>query len=258
MRIGYISGLTYPAKGIFFLFKNPKLWKYFIIPLGINVLLTLFIYFFIFSSIPEMANAASTFLENWLFGPEEAESSFLVKLLLAGLRFVISALMVYIIIIIYPLFLTIFSALITPLFRSYLFIATMQLNEGTIPSSLPFKESLKYAIKSIGTSLRTLMMYVLFTILISFLNFIPGLGILLQFILTTYYIGWEYILPYLEENQMLYSEQAKYCRKNFRALFGFGTLAYILILIPVVSGFFLTSHTIGGGLLVSDLNKNPE
>ncbi|MES0489997.1 MAG: EI24 domain-containing protein [Leptospirales bacterium] len=256
MRIGYFSGFTYPAKGILFLFNNAKLWKFFLIPLVINIGLTFVIYFYFFSSIPEMATSISASLENWLLGPEDADTSFWVKAIFGGIRFIISAFMYYLIIIIYPLFIAVCSTLITPLFRTYLFDATMHIHEGVTPASIPFADSLKYALKSIGTTLRISIMYLLLTIVISFLNFVPGLGIVLQFILTAYYIGWEFILPYFEEKQMLYSEQSKFCRKNFRAIFGFGTLAYILILIPLLSGIFLTTHTIGGGLLISDLKKD--
>ena len=258
MRIGYFSSLSYPVKGILFLFKHPKLWIYFLVPLAINIALTLVIYLFVFSSIPEMAEMFTSSLENWLFGKEDTQASFWMKAISTAVRFIISAFMFYFIIIIYPFVLAILSTLITPLFRPYLFNATMQMNEGILPASPPFNEVLKYGLKSIGTTLRTMFMYILLTIGISFLNFIPGLGIVLQFILTAYYIGWEYLLPYLEEKQMLYSEQSKFCRKNFRALFGFGTMAYILILIPFMSAFFLTSHTIAGGLLISDINRKTD
>lgn len=266
--IHFIKSLSYPFKGVSFLFTHVKLFKYFYIPFIINLVLALTSIIYLFKPLSKIidwlvqqseSNFYSLINQISIWTNLELNSSsfnhYYSSILTCFLNFFATIL----ILILFPFILTICSSLITPIFRSFLYSKTKEL-AGSVEIQYNITETLQYIFKTIFIEIRKVLLYLFFSILLFLLNLVPIIGniayLVLQFLLTALFVGWESLSPWFEEKMMSFKEQYGFIKQNRSVFMGFGIPAALLLLIPLVQAFFLLTHTIGGALLSIELEKN--
>ncbi len=239
--ISFIKSSKYPFMAIKYLWNNKKLFNYLIIPLAVNLIISIILLLTLYNE-----------LDNLIIFLTPDFNGFFWSILKGILRF----LGIAIILIIFPFMFSLISALINPFFRGLLYSKTRLIENINNKTE---NNSLTIIIQSIVNELKKLILYVILSILVLFFNFIPFIGticyIIFQCLLTALFVGLEFISPYLEENKLNFSDQIKFVKKNKRMILGFGISAYILLLVPLIQAYFLSTNTIAGALLCTDLDK---
>lgn len=254
--LSFINAAKYPFKGISYLFSHKNLFRYIFIPFILDLTLASILLFLVFFQIPEVVDWIKSAVIDW-FGIEKVGvEHFIVVRTLKWILGVAGAFIWFIlgvvILFIFPLVLTILSAIIDPLFRSILHSKTKEM-EGFPEKRIPVIESLYLSLKSVINEIKKLVFYLLFSVILLFINIVPVIGSLLypilQFFLTALFITWEFLTPYLDEKKLSFLKQLRFVFQNKKLFLGFGIPAVLLLLIPFVQVIFLSTHVIGGALL---------
>jgi len=253
----FFESFAYPFKGVGYLTRHKPLYKYVSIPMIIDLILSLALLYLLLTKTPE----AVSFLMSWVESFTTGFTGFwttALEWILKGAGYVLIVAMWIMIIILFPLILTLFSALVDPVFRGIIYSKTRGM-EGYPEKSFTTTGTLIKALRTIFTELKKIMLYIALSLIFLLLNIVPVGGSLLylifQFLLSALFIGWEFLSPYLEEQKMSFGDQFRFVRKNKKSVIGFGTSAALLLLIPIAQAFFLSTHTIGGALLSIRLEK---
>ncbi|NEP84469.1 MAG: hypothetical protein F6K39_43970 [Okeania sp. SIO3B3] len=259
----FFKSFSYPFKGINYLFKNKSVRKYLIIPMTIDLILSIFLLVFLIMQIPELLGGLSGWMSGWV----SAEDVWYLNILRWVIKAFVEILKVVgylIVIIISPYIFIAISTVFDSIFRGFLY-SKVKKNEGHPEPELPIKILLYRTLISLKNDLIKLSVYLLLSIILFLLNIIFGFIITplisnaiyftLQFILTAIFSTWEFLVYYFDEKKFSFKEQFRFIRKNMQITFGFGFPAALLLLIPIVQAFFLSTHTIGGALLSIELEK---
>ncbi|MDH4128109.1 MAG: EI24 domain-containing protein [Spirochaetota bacterium] len=246
----FFNAASYPFKGISFLWNNKKLFRYLIIPLLIDAIILAFIIIFIFFQIPDLVDWIKSSLDHWV--NVEGVFAKLFKWIVGAIGIIIWFILGFIVLIMIPFFLSFISTIVDPNFRSILFVKTREMN-GCPEQKISVMKAIIIALKSILIEIIKLIIYLLFSIFLLFINLIPIIGTLiypiLQFLLTSIFVSWEFLTPYFEEKNLSFSRQFGFVCKHKKIFIAFGIPAGLLTLIPIIQIFFLSTNTIGGALL---------
>ncbi|MDH5680530.1 MAG: EI24 domain-containing protein [Spirochaetota bacterium] len=236
---GFFDSGKYPFTGVKYLFQHPVLFKYLIFALLVDIIITAGLIYFAWTEFASLTALIDNLGDAWY-----------VKILkwLAGTTLFV------LLILIFPFVLTLISAIVDPFFRARIYSKTREL-EGKVEKEMSFSESLKLSLRSVCTELKKLLFYLFLSVVFLFMNLFFGIGIVFQLIMTAAFVGWEYLGPHLEERKMSFGAQLSFVWKHFRIFLGFGFPAMLLLFIPVLQAFFLSSHTVGGALLSIELEK---
>ncbi len=252
--ISFFKSGRFPFKGIRYVFGHKPLFRFLLIPVTIDFIISIALLVLIFFQIPELVNL----LLDWLHRLATTSDSSILKWAIDWGGWLLKIALILISILIFPILLTICSAIIDPIFRGLLYSKVREL-EGCPEEKLSTSEQIIRALKSIVNEIKKLLLYLVIFLLLLPLNLIPLIGsvcyLVLQFLVTSVLIGWEYLTPYLDEKKLSFSEQHSYVKKNKGMIMGFGIPGAMLLLIPVVQAFFLSTHTVGGALLSVEIEK---
>jgi len=239
----FFQSLLYPIKGIYYLTNHKKLLKHLIIPVTIDLIIAIVCLIFLYANLNDIVN--------WIV---PASESFYYSLL----RGTLQVLGWLIILIMFPFILIVSTSVVDPIFRGFIYSKTKAM-EGYPEENLQFNENIVKIAKGILSEIKKLALYLLITIFLLLFNLVPLIGsiiyLVLQFMLTAFFLGWEYLTPYLEEKKFAFVQQFRFAKQNSAIILGFGIPATFLLMIPIAQAFFLTTHTIGGALLSIKLEK---
>lgn len=281
----FFKSLLYPLKGIPYIFKHKGLMRYYlIIPLIIDIIVTLTLMIFILFQLDNVSEWMTKLLFSfvveegeWLvmlyhslnvdffyspidqllnhiyFDPIPTGEGFL-QVLFKPMKIALQVISSILIIVMFPFLLMIPSALIDPIFRSFLYNKIRRM-EGLPVQEYNSKEELGILFRGLRVEIIKIIVYIFLTILILPLHLIPFLGVFIQFIMTSFFVGWEFQAPYFDEKKMNLRDQFRYVRSHKQLIMGFGIPASLMLMVPFIQAFFLSTHTISGSLLSIDIEK---
>ena len=251
-----LTSILYPFRGLIDTLKNKTIWKFIYIPLLINIAISVILYSVIFSQLSDITATITESIKAIVLMPKpDTILGKWIGFLIGSLNSVVKIFLFAILFILYPYILAILSGLITPVFRTKLFEVVMQLS-GWKGSSVNSQNTVMSTITGIISEFTKIGYFLMISLLTMFLNFIPGLGVVIQIFITAFYIGWEFFTPYMENNGMDFSKQKKFARQNTISLIGFGIAAWMLLLIPGLQALFLTTHTVGAARMAAKWNED--
>lgn len=281
----FFKSMTYPFKGIPYIFKHKGLMRYYlIIPFIIDVIVTISLMVFIlfqmenvsewltklfFSFVVEEGEwlamltnmiqfdffySPIDYLLNHIYFDAIPDGEGFLQMLFKPMKIALQVISSILIIVMFPFLLMIPSALIDPIFRSFLYNKIRRM-EGLPVQEYNSKEELAILFRGIRVEVTKIIIYLILTVLFLPLHLIPFLGVTLQFIMTSFFVGWEFQAPYFDEKKMNFRQQFKYVRNHLQLILGFGFPAALMLMVPLVQAFFLSTHTISGSLLSIDIEK---
>ncbi len=238
--MGFIDGAIYPLKGFKYLWSHKKLFRYLAMPFMIDLFITGLLVYIYLTQLSAVTGYMSSFGDLWYLKP---------------LVWIVNAIGYFLVIILFPFILNLCSTLIDPVFRGILYSKTREM-EGFPEKEYTVGEGIKRLVKGICNEIKKLILYLTLSLILLLLSFLPPLYLVLQFLLTALFLGWEFITPSLEERKLGILRQFFFVLKRIRVVSGFGLSALLLLLIPFFQVLFLSTHTIGGALLSIDIEKS--
>jgi CysZ protein len=207
--------------GAFQLISKLKLWKYFIIPITISVLISTLIIILAYSLSDNIGHYVSSFWK-WEFGKSAFE---MVSTFFSGLLIVVIGLVLY---------KHIVMALSAPFMSPVSEKIEAHLREGNHKHrKTSFNEQL---IRGIRINVRNLLRELFLTIPILLIGIIPVIGILstvLLFLMQAYYAGFGN-MDYTLERHFKYKESIQFVKNNKGLAIGNGIVFMLFLLIPII------------------------
>ncbi|WP_422091580.1 EI24 domain-containing protein [Tenacibaculum ovolyticum] len=207
--------------GAFQLISKLKLWKYFIIPITISVLISTLIIILAYSLSDNVGHYVSSFWK-WEFGKSAFE---MVSTFFSGLLIVVIGLVLY---------KHIVMALSAPFMSPVSEKIEAHLREGNHQHrKTSFNEQL---IRGIRINVRNLLRELFLTIPILLIGIIPVIGILstvLLFLMQAYYAGFGN-MDYTLERHFKYKESIQFVKNNKGLAIGNGIVFMLFLLIPII------------------------
>lgn len=187
----------------------------------------------------------------WTFTTGNPESSTFGHILGQGLRYAL----ILVAFIASPVFFTLLQSILAPLYKSRIF----EKSKNLLAPELTFQGiALK---ESISLESRRLFRFAFWSILFLVFWLIPGIGqglyIILETALAAYTLGWDLMGYHMEAHGLNYKEQRQYSKRYFLLLLSTGLTALVLLLIPFLNFFFITTNTIGMAKLSIQLDQTP-
>lgn len=238
---GFFLGLGEPWRGLRFMIRHPSLWPYVVLPFLICLLF--------------YAGAIWLgwyFMDRWLEGAftSEAVGWRIVEYILIGLYWIL--VLVVSAIAFVPL-----AALVASPFNDLLSEKTEKIYLN-VSVDEPFSirnliRAIKVGIK--GEIARTIKVAVLLLLAFS-LNIIPVIGSVASTILSTAitirFLSLEFTSFSMDRRLFTWPQKQDYLRRYRAATIGFGAMAFVIMLVPVVNAFFIPVSAIAGTLLFCD------
>jgi len=220
---GIIKGIGY-YKGSLRLINDLNLWKFFLIPIGICVLVALAI-FFLASGLSD--NVADYLMQSWTWswGRKTMHAIFEV---MAFLIIILAGFLV---------FKRVVMALSAPFMSPISEKIEERITGNKINSGASFMELL---IRGIKINMRNLFLELLWTFLLFIIGFIPVIGLLTApviFLIQAYFIGFGN-MDYTLERHMSFNKSIAFVQKNKGLAMGNGIVFALMLLIPVF-GFII-------------------
>lgn len=217
------KGIGY-YKGSLGLINELNLWKFFLIPVGISVLVALGIYF----AADGLSDYVADYLMqswSWSWGRETMHAIFEVMafliILLAG----------------FLVFKRVVMALSAPFMSPISERIEEHITGNKVNSGASFMELLLRAIK---VNMRNLFLELVWTFLLFILGFIPVIGLLgapILFFIQAYFIGFGN-MDYTLERHMSFNKSVAFVQKNRGLAIGNGIVFAVILLIPII-GFLI-------------------
>ncbi len=138
---------------------------------------------------------------------------------------------------------------------SNLSAAIEKLLGGQEPEAMSWSEVFHDIWRSLKLSLRNIVLELFFGILLSF---IPILGQIAAFFVSSYYSGFGYMDFVLERKKMTVSEASAFGRKHRALLTGIGTINNLVMLIPVLGWFVAPAYATVAATIETLRILNPE
>ncbi|MDQ3021895.1 MAG: EI24 domain-containing protein [Bacteroidota bacterium] len=222
----FIYGFFYPFKCINFFFKYPKLIAYSIVPIIINLIIYGTIFFYTY---------------NWIIGKsEDAVENKVSNVILFGLIQIFLKVFTFLLILVvcYILFI-IFGGIVSAPFNEKISkLIEEKIYKVNAGNELPF---FKDAVESIKAELKKIIFYLSGIIPLFFINFIPMIGSVISLVIGTafsfFFNALEYLDYPLTRRRTGFREKLRIVNSNKMLSYGFGAIAFILTLIPVVNVF---------------------
>jgi CysZ protein len=112
---------------------------------------------------------------------------------------------------------------------------------------------------SVGLEIKRLGRFAGASLAALLLNLLPGIGTVLylavQFGLTARELGWDLLGAHMEGHGLDYRAQVEFVAQNRAAVFAVGTVATVLVLIPVAQLVFVTSNYAGAGAVSARIDR---
>ncbi len=111
---------------------------------------------------------------------------------------------------------------------------------------------------SVSLEVRRLVRFLVLSVLLLFVNLLPGVGtvlyMVLQFGLTAHEMAWDLMAPHLEGHSLGYGAQRRWLRSNTLGTLALGGVATLLLMVPVAQLLFITTNYAGAGVISAELD----
>ncbi|MCP4136905.1 MAG: hypothetical protein GY754_38395 [bacterium] len=232
--------------------KHKGFGKFFIIPFLLNIVILGTIYYFAVTNIVEFVKTfnIADILKNedaW-YNVVVLKSilNFLLKMAETLVILLAVLVMTYLSILIY----SVIGSIITSPFNDFI-SEKIEVVEGGETFDEPFSASVigKDILRSIGNVFRMLRFYILVSILLLLLNFIPYIGSVaysvLSFFVTAYFLGFSFYDFPLERRRYTFKEKRKITGRYKWLVIGTGAAFFLISLIPIVGFLGLNLAAVG-------------
>lgn len=272
---GYLVGLFYYCKGVFFFLTHPVLLKYTLLPWIILAVL--------FSSVlgPYFLLYPQYFDDFKRLLGEHASAEIVVKLILASVILPVMALLLvipvagprlfeYAMTFVFGKDIKVFVNLILGIFALLVFLLVqgivnkffykklsrkveeIVLGKVVPPGNKGFFREVWEGIKDLLHALKT---YIGLAFVLLVCSFIPGVREVASVLSVSYCTGVAY-LDYLFKRRNLHHQSKKeMIRHNLGLVLGFGSMCFVLLFFPIVNIFFIPLNIVVGTLLALELTK---
>jgi len=247
-----------PFKAIGFTLKNRSLWRFILIPLLIDLFISLALIYFVLLQIP--------FIGAWLEEPIAAlkmipsPESWFGRFMIFCINIVdtlLHTVLYVIVVMLFPVFLTMLSAIIDPLFRTGLYNKVNELYHDNTNQKVKLSESqgsnLKASYRAIINSFRIVYRFIVYYSFGLIAGLIPFIGGVFPVMVVAFFMAWEFLLISFEENNIAFEDQTRLLRKNFFTILMFGLGSYLLLFVPVLQALFLSTNVVAGSQLYRNL-----
>lgn len=234
----FSRGFIYPFRGGRFILRQPRLWKYVLLPLLINLLVfSLSVYWgldFFNQTVVAMIPAG----EGWYW---------------AVLYYLIWVLAVLLTMVLVFFTFTVVGNLIASPFNDLL-------SEKTEETVLGSASGESFSWRAVGRVVleeaRKLAVFVVLMLLLLLLNLLPGIGTLiysvLSFLLTVYFLVINYTGFVFSRKGLRFRDQRQFIRERRFMAFGFGVGVLCLLAVPLLQFFCIPFAVIGATLFWCD------
>lgn len=248
---GFLRGVTYPFRGVGWLFKHRRVWPWAAAPLVIGGLALVvflggamtFVDDLYLRLLPEWAGAAGDF--PWYADAGHAITRFFVGLgsfLLAAAGGLAGALATV--------------AIVGGPFNEFLSEAVeREATEQDVGEPLHWKQILVDVSRGAAGAAGRLGLWMAFYVPLAFLSLLPGIGLFFAALTVAYsafFLAINFTDPVLDRKRLKLQEKLDYARANMATHLGFGTGIFLLLLIPFAALFVTPGLVTGGTLLFLD------
>lgn len=235
---GFMRGVGDVWRGAGLILGHPRLWLWIVIPFALNVaLFTLLVW------------GTWHYIHGWVFGYFFA-SGFWLKVL----GWIVSVL-VWLILAVLVIFLFVpIGALIASPFNDILSEKTEVILTGsTVDESFSLKSLARGIVVGARASLRLTFVTLALLVPLLLLNFIPVIGQVLYAVLsaavTIRFLALEFTSYSMDRRYYDWRRRDAFLRRNRARTIGLGTMAWALMLVPVVNALFIPVSAVAGTIL---------
>lgn len=234
----FFQGLKYPFHGLKFIFTTPRVWKFVLIPLLINILVFAGGLYLLWIKLEHFLGIIPK-SEAWYFG----------VLYYA----VLSMIVISYLLVAFYLF-TIVGNIIAAPFNTLLSERVEEAERQTkLSLPLTLKTVLRDAARAMSTEIKKVLVFLLFFVPIFIINFIPVIGSLLYtvliFVFTAFALTFTFTDYALERKLLPFRQKWRIVLRHKGLSLGFGGMCFFLGLIPLVNLFLFPVCVTGGTLL---------
>ncbi len=237
----FLTGLTDPWRGLRFLIHHPRLWPWAVIPFAVSLLLYLGV-------LALLWHVFSGWLEGLL--PQEGAGW-------QALAWVITAIFWIAALWLSALTFVPVAVVVAGPFNDLLSEKTERLHRGVAVDE-PF--SLRLMVRSLrvgitGSLMRALTLALLLIFALCF-NLIPVIGTLtaaaLSAFFTARYLSLEFTSYSMDRRLYTWPQQRDYLRRFRGRTLGFGAMAFVIMLVPLLNALFIPISAVAGTILFCD------
>ncbi len=219
-----------------------KLGKYLVLP-GIISVAYVIVYFWIFAGISGNVDTDPESYPSWLSWVGEVLDWFLKA--------------IYWVVIVWLFFATykfVIQTILSPFLAQISDVTEAKLRGRKAPE-INWKEYIDDLIRALRLAIRNLILEL---ILCLFASFIPIIGFILVFCLSSYYTGFGYMDYTLERKRYSVRESIRFMQKHKGLTLGLGIPVYLVIAIPVVGWFIAPTYaTVASTIAIMDMTAAP-
>ncbi len=234
-------GLAAPLDGVRFMRANPRLMKYFAVPVAINTLVYSVGAWFFYRNLSSLLH--------WIFADPE---TWYMKLAFYSLGFVIAA--VFSLVLIFT-----FTAVGMILAGPFMEVVSEKVDEirlgrKTAPQGTSI---LSDVVRSLGTQVKKIVLFLLIQGGCLLFHFIPLIGNLvataMQTIVAFFFLAWEFWDFPMDVRRMDFARKKDLMLRYKSTALGFGAVCFVYMLIPVFNFIMMPASVAGATILVSKL-----
>ncbi|MEM7591572.1 MAG: EI24 domain-containing protein [Cyanobacteria bacterium P01_A01_bin.83] len=253
---GTFDGATYPLKALFVFIKKPKLLKYIVIPITVNIVVAIALYsgllYFGWQIVDGVQGEVTTWL-NQLIANLPQWLGF-ITYLATGLIAVVRLGLIIVLLIATGFVLTQFGVLLGAPWYGQLSEQLEKYRTGKVELiELNIFSDLGRAILY---ELKKLVLIALVGVPLLLINFFPGIGTLISsigsFILTATIVCLDFLDSYLERRRLKFRQKLKIVFKNLPASGSFALVCLGLISIPLINLITIPLCVASGTLFICD------
>jgi len=234
-------GAAAPLSGIRFIARNPRLVRYFALPVLINTIVYGAGAYIFFSKLPDLLN--------WIFGEPEV---WYMKALFFVAGIIIAA--------VFALFLMFtFTALGIVVAGPFLDVLSRKVDEIRLGMD-PAPEGgsfLREVRKVLASQVKKLLLFVLVQGLLLFAYLVPLIGEIvglpLQVLVTFFFLAWEFWDFPMERRKMDFAAKKDFLKKYKIEAVSFGAVCFFYMMVPLLNFILMPASVAGATVLVSDL-----
>lgn len=238
MFANFKAGASYALKGFSFV-RKPGLRRYFVIPVGLNIVL--------FSVLSWYGMSRFTaFMEKWL--PEDGGwwvgALTIIAAVLVGLTLLV---------VVFFTFTLVLNLLGAPFNGLLAEKVEALLNREPIAGQGGLNRFVVNFFSSIGGELRKFVYFALLGLIVLVVSLIPGVNVLLAPVLSFVLGGWMMALEYLaypmENHEKHFPEVRRWARSNMMLSLGFGVMVLLLTITPILNLIVMPAAVAGATLM---------
>ncbi|MCC6157767.1 MAG: EI24 domain-containing protein [Deltaproteobacteria bacterium] len=234
-------GLAAPLDGVRFMRANPKLMKYFAVPVAINTLVYSLGAWFFYSNLSALLH--------WIFQDPE---TWYMKLAFYALGFVIAA--VFSLVLIFT-----FTAVGMILAGPFMEVVSEKVDEIRLGrKTAPQGTSLVAdVVRSLGTQVKKIVLFLLIQGGCLLFHFLPVIGnifaTVMQTVVAFFFLAWEFWDFPMDVRRMDFARKKDLILRYKATALGFGAVCFVYMLIPVFNFIMMPASVAGATILVSKL-----